>query len=217
MEDIASTEGQESHIPANTTVPGEKTHVQGEGNELKEVSDSNNHSVSGGKAANEALSEDDTAKAVGPSGETESEVSGWLQKRRKGVLGMSCKWERRWCCLRGTDLSYGNNEQVGVHVLYLEATEHLVDWFTLALLVARMKPFSHHIFQATPKTIPLAGAEITETDIDTKTFAFGIKPKDSKRTFYLHAENEEEQQKWMHAICMAKLNKSGEAGACSVQ
>ena len=72
-------------------------------------------------------------------------------------------------------------------------------------------------FQSLPKKIQLAGAEITESDIDNKTFAFGIKPKDSNRTYYIHAESEEEQQNWMQAICMAKLSKSGEGGACSVQ
>ena len=45
-----------------------------------------------------------------------TDVKGWLQKRTKGLLGMSYKWERQWFQLKGTELFYGENEQVGIQL-----------------------------------------------------------------------------------------------------
>ncbi len=44
--------------------------------------------------------------------EKEPEVKGYLQKRTKGLFGMSCKWEKQWFHLKGTDLEYSETEQV---------------------------------------------------------------------------------------------------------
>ena len=53
-----------------------------------------------------------THETVQPSGESETETQGWLYKRTKGMFGMSCKWEKQWFNLNGTDLVYGKNEQM---------------------------------------------------------------------------------------------------------
>ena len=69
------------------------------------------------------------------------------------------------------------------------------------------------------KKIRLESAEIAESNIDQKTNAFRIKPKDSKRTFYLYAEDETSQNNWMQAICFAKASgKIGDSSqACVLQ
>ena len=46
-----------------------------------------------------------------------TDVKGWLQKRTKRPLVMSYKWERQWFQLKGTELFYGQNEQVGIYFL----------------------------------------------------------------------------------------------------
>ncbi|XP_069118595.1 interactor protein for cytohesin exchange factors 1-like [Argopecten irradians] len=58
--------------------------------------------------------------------------------------------------------------------------------------------------EQTSKRIPLTNSEISETNLDKKNFAFRIKSKDIKRTFYIHADNENTQNEWMQAICFAK-------------
>ncbi|XP_033735199.1 PH domain-containing protein DDB_G0274775-like [Pecten maximus] len=58
--------------------------------------------------------------------------------------------------------------------------------------------------EQTSKKIPLTNSEISETNLDKKNFAFRIKSKDIKRTFYIHADNENTQNEWMQAICFAK-------------
>ena len=78
------------------------------------------------------------------------------------------------------------------------------------------KPF---YFQNAVKQINLEEAEIAESDMDQKSFAFKIKPKDSSRTYYICAEDETSQNYWMQAICFAKAaGKNGDASqACSIQ
>lgn len=61
-----------------------------------------------------------------------------------------------------------------------------------------------YFFQSTSKRISLVNAEISETHMDKKSFAFRIKPRNHRRAFYIHAENELEQNNWMQAICFAK-------------
>ena len=74
-------------------------------------------------------------------------------------------------------------------------------------------------FQNTPKVIPLQCAEIAETTIDKKQNAFRIKPKDTKRIYYLHADDENTQHNWMQAICFAKAaSRTGDnSQACILQ
>ncbi|GAB1609745.1 uncharacterized protein LOC106880322 isoform X2 [Argonauta hians] len=58
--------------------------------------------------------------------------------------------------------------------------------------------------QSTSKRISLVNAEISESHMDKKSYAFRIKPRNHRRAFYIHAENELEQNNWMQAICFAK-------------
>lgn len=69
------------------------------------------------------------------------------------------------------------------------------------------------------KKISLESAEISESNIDNKNNAFRLKPKDAKRVYYLHAEDESIQNNWMQAICFAKATgNSGDASqACVLQ
>ena len=73
-------------------------------------------------------------------------------------------------------------------------------------------------FQCTKKKIPLTHAEISESSVDKKTFAFSIKSKESGRTYYIQADSELNQNDWMQAICFAKAaGQHGEnSQACSV-
>ncbi|XP_060079502.1 PH domain-containing protein DDB_G0274775-like [Ylistrum balloti] len=73
--------------------------------------------------------------------------------------------------------------------------------------------------EQTSKRIPLTNSEISETNIDKKNYAFRIKSKDIKRTFYIHADNENIQNEWMQAICFAKAaGRHGDMSqACVVQ
>ena len=72
----------------------------------------------------EIVVESSTHSTDGSSNKTVAEepatdVKGWLQKRTKGLLGMSYKWERQWFQLKGTELLYGENEQVGIQLFAL--------------------------------------------------------------------------------------------------
>ena len=73
--------------------------------------------------------------------------------------------------------------------------------------------------QTLTKCIALDGAEISETDIDKKRYAFRLKPKGSSRNFFVHAENENDQQEWMQAICFAKAasHHGDTSQACVIQ
>lgn len=73
--------------------------------------------------------------------------------------------------------------------------------------------------QNTTKRIPLESAEIAEAAIDKRDNTFRIKPKDSRRIFYLCAEDESSQHDWMQAICFAKATgrSGGQSEACVVQ
>ena len=63
------------------------------------------------------------------------------------------------------------------------------------------------------------GAQIAEATVDKKRFAFKVKPKDSKRVYFMHAENEDSQQEWMQAICFAKAAgaRKDQSEACVIQ
>ncbi|XP_070578958.1 PH domain-containing protein DDB_G0274775-like [Ptychodera flava] len=69
------------------------------------------------------------------------------------------------------------------------------------------------------KVISLEGTEISEAHIDKKPYVFRLKPQESSRVHYIHAENENDQQEWMQAICFAKA--TGQHGdhsqACIIQ
>ncbi|KAI8784449.1 PH domain-containing protein [Biomphalaria glabrata] len=69
------------------------------------------------------------------------------------------------------------------------------------------------------KKIPLTDADISETRVDKKQYAFQIRSKQNGRTYYIHAENEMTQNNWMQAICFAKAagNNGGASQACVVQ
>lgn len=73
--------------------------------------------------------------------------------------------------------------------------------------------------QGTPKRIPLSNAEISESSIDRKQFAFRIKCKENGRTYYIHAEDELSQNCWMQAICFAKAagQDGSTSAACVIQ
>ena len=77
-----------------------------------------------------------------------------------------------------------------------------------------------YLLQQLGKSIPLVSAEIGECSVDNKDNVFRIKPSNSKRTFYLQAENETEQHNWMQAICFAKAagrTDGGPSEACVLQ
>ncbi|KAI0212921.1 hypothetical protein LSAT2_002102, partial [Lamellibrachia satsuma] len=73
--------------------------------------------------------------------------------------------------------------------------------------------------KSTPKRIPLVASEIAETNIDEKSNAFRIRPSESKRVYYMHADDENTQHNWMQAICFAKAagHTGDESQACTVQ
>ncbi|KAK3773603.1 hypothetical protein RRG08_022312 [Elysia crispata] len=73
--------------------------------------------------------------------------------------------------------------------------------------------------QGSLKKIPLTDADISETKIDKKLYAFRIKSKQNGRTYYIHAENESTQNSWMQGICFAKAagSQGGASQACVVQ
>ena len=75
------------------------------------------------------------------------------------------------------------------------------------------------LFQNTPKKIPLVASEIAETNIDEKSNAFRIRPSDSKRVYYMYADDENTQHNWMQAICFAKAagHTGDESQACTLQ
>ncbi|XP_002737808.1 PH domain-containing protein DDB_G0274775-like [Saccoglossus kowalevskii] len=69
------------------------------------------------------------------------------------------------------------------------------------------------------KFISLDGTEISEAHIDKKPFVFQLKPKDSSRIHYIHADSEADQQEWMQAICFAKASShhGDQSQACLIQ
>ncbi|KAI1897382.1 hypothetical protein AGOR_G00082730 [Albula goreensis] len=67
------------------------------------------------------------------------------------------------------------------------------------------------------KTINLIGAEVAATEGD-RAYGWTITPKHSRRTYFLRARSEAEQQGWMLAICEAQLSSRDHASnACVVQ
>lgn len=73
--------------------------------------------------------------------------------------------------------------------------------------------------QTLTKCIALDGTEISESDIDKKRYAFRLKPKGSSRNFFVYADNENDQQEWMQAICFAKAasHHGDSSQACVIQ
>ena len=49
---------------------------------------------------------------------------------------------------------------------------------------------------------------------------FSIQPRESKRSYIFSTDNPEEHQKWLQAICLAKLSKQSsneKSEACTIQ
>ncbi|EDV24025.1 uncharacterized protein TRIADDRAFT_57083 [Trichoplax adhaerens] len=69
------------------------------------------------------------------------------------------------------------------------------------------------------KSLELEGCELAESSIDKKEFCFCIKPHKSKRIYYIHACNRDDQNEWMQAICFAKAtgNTTDQSQACIIQ
>ena len=65
----------------------------------------------------------------------------------------------------------------------------------------------------------MLGAEIIETEIDKKQHVISIKPKSSKRTYYIQTTDKEQLDDWLQALCYAKVggNKDGNSEACVIQ
>ena len=91
-------ESNKKENDANETLDDQKN----DGSQI--VVESSTHSVDGSNNKNVAE-------------EPVTDVKGWLQKRSKGLLGMAYKWERQWFHLKGTELFYGQNEQVVIYFL----------------------------------------------------------------------------------------------------
>ncbi|XP_035674985.1 PH domain-containing protein DDB_G0274775-like [Branchiostoma floridae] len=68
------------------------------------------------------------------------------------------------------------------------------------------------------KTIPVTGAQIEEANVG-KPHAFSVKPRDSDRVYLLHADSEEEQRRWVEAICLARMSGTDgdQSQACVIQ
>ncbi|XP_066281023.1 PH domain-containing protein DDB_G0274775-like [Branchiostoma lanceolatum] len=68
------------------------------------------------------------------------------------------------------------------------------------------------------KTIPLTGARIEEADVG-KPHAFSVKPRDSDRQYLFHADSEQEQRRWVEAICLARMSGTDgdQSQACVIQ
>ena len=79
--------------------------------------------------------------------------------------------------------------------------------------------YDNLFFQESVKEIPLEGAEISECEIDKRDNVFSIKPKNSKRTYYIQANSDEHRTSWMEALCYAKVNgiNDGNSEACVLQ
>ena len=75
------------------------------------------------------------------------------------------------------------------------------------------------LFQGMVKKIPLANADISESNVDKKTNAFKIKSKENGRAYFLHTENKESLHSWMQGICFAKAagKNNSNSAACVLQ
>ncbi|XP_076442461.1 PH domain-containing protein DDB_G0274775-like [Babylonia areolata] len=73
--------------------------------------------------------------------------------------------------------------------------------------------------EAKPKRIPLSNADISESSVDKKQYAFRIRSKENGRTHYIQADDEISQNCWMQAICFAKAagNDGSASSACVIQ
>ena len=90
--------------------------------------------------------------------------------------------------------------------------------FDVPILISNIfKPSVHP--QGSLKKITLTDADISETHVDKKQFAFRIKSKDNGRSYYIHADNQSTQTSWMQALFFAKAagNNGSESQACVLQ
>ncbi|KAK7504827.1 hypothetical protein BaRGS_00003855 [Batillaria attramentaria] len=92
-------------------------------------------------------------------------------------------------------------------------------WKRVYFVLKNCDLFYYSTPEGKPKRIPLSDAEISESSIDKKQFAFRIKSKETGRTYYIHADNELSQNCWMQAICFAKAagNDGSNSAACVIQ
>nr|XP_039248739.1 PH domain-containing protein DDB_G0274775-like [Styela clava] len=69
------------------------------------------------------------------------------------------------------------------------------------------------------KNIPLQSTVIEEAHINDMSYVFRLRPPKSKRDYIIQAPDEQTEQRWMQAICFAKVgaNSSESSQACTVQ
>lgn len=69
------------------------------------------------------------------------------------------------------------------------------------------------------KIIPLQNTVIEEAHIDGMKYVFRLRPPKMKRDFLIQAPNEQSEQRWMQAVCFAKVgaNNGDASQACCVQ
>ncbi|KAG9347380.1 hypothetical protein JZ751_004947 [Albula glossodonta] len=91
------------------------------------------------------------------------------------------------------------------------------DWVTAKELEEQLDAEKEGALLVPQKTINLIGAEVAATEGD-RAYGWTITPKHSRRTYFLRAKSEAEQQGWMLAICEAQLSSRDHASnACVVQ
>ena len=75
------------------------------------------------------------------------------------------------------------------------------------------------LLQGTLKVIPLVASEIAESNVDSKAYAFRLRARNARRTYYMYAENGHELHDWMQAICFAKAagNTRDSSQTCTLQ
>ena len=72
------------------------------------------------------------------------------------------------------------------------------------------------VFQCANKSISLTGADVGICRVDNKQFAFHVRPKGTKRTYYICADNESSRTQWIDAIGTVSHTKDA-SQACVVQ
>lgn len=88
-------------------------------------------------------------------------------------------------------------------------------WFTL-----HSSHLSYGKSEAGPlKDIPLQCTAIEEAHIDNMKYVFRLRPPKSRREYLIQAPDEQSEQRWMQAICFAKVSASNSdsSQACCVQ
>lgn len=76
-----------------------------------------------------------------------------------------------------------------------------------------------YVLQGPYKNIPLLSTIIEEANIEGLKCVFRLRPPKSKRDYFIQAPDEESEQRWMQAICFAKVsaNSTDHSQTCSLQ